>query len=61
MPVTIQHLEIRFDVDGSEEEVAFARLFQKYHAIASRLERERCEAEEASERDRALGDRADIA
>lgn len=61
MPVTIQHLEIRFDVDGSDEEVAFARLFQKYHAVASRLERERDESDESAERDRALGDRTDIA
>jgi len=61
MGVTITHLEIKFDVDGSEEEVAFARLFQKYHAVATRMERERCEADESSERDRALGDRADMA
>lgn len=56
MPVTIQHLEIRFDVDGSEEEVAFARLFQKYQGIYARLQREREDADEASERDRSLGD-----
>jgi hypothetical protein len=57
MPVTIQHLEIRFDVDGSEEEVSFVRLFQKYQGIHARLQRERDDADEASERDRALGDR----
>ena len=57
MAVTIQHLEIRFDVDGSDEEVAFARLFQKYHVVARRLECERDDADRASERDRSLGDR----
>jgi hypothetical protein len=57
MPVTIQHLEIRFDVDGGEEETSFVRLFQKYQGIYTRLQRERDEADEASERDRALGDR----
>ena len=57
MPVTIQHLEIRFDVDGGEEEASFVRLYQKYSTIHSRLQREREEADEASERDRAIGDR----
>ena len=57
MPVTIQHLEIRFDVDGGEEEASFVRLFQKYQGIYARLQRDRDEADEASERDRALGDR----
>jgi Mg-chelatase subunit ChlI len=57
MAVTIQHLEIRFDVEGGEEEASFVRLFQKYQAIYARLERERDDADEASERDRALGDR----
>jgi hypothetical protein len=60
MPVTIQHLEIRFDVDGGEEEAAFARLFQKYQGHYARLQRERDEADESSERDRALGDRMDV-
>jgi hypothetical protein len=57
MPVTIQHLEIRFDVDGGEEEASFVRLFQKYIGVHTRLQREREEADEASERDRAIGDR----
>jgi hypothetical protein len=57
MPVTIQHLEIRFDVDGGEEEASFVRLFQKYQGVYVRLQRERDEADEASECDRALGDR----
>jgi hypothetical protein len=59
MAVTIQHLEIRFDVDGGEEEAAFLRLFLRYQDTYSRLQRERADAEEASERDRALGDQPD--
>jgi hypothetical protein len=59
MAVTIQHLEVRFDVDAGEEEATFVRLFQKYIGAFARLQRERDEANEASERDRALGDRAE--
>jgi hypothetical protein len=58
MAVTIQHLEVRFDVEANEEEAAFARLFQKYINVFARVQRERDEAAEASECDRALGDRA---
>jgi len=59
MAVTIQHLEVRFDVEAGEEEVAFVRLFQKHINVYTRLQREREEADEASERDRALGDRGE--
>jgi hypothetical protein len=59
MAVTIQHLEIRFDVEGGEEEAAFLKLFLRYQDTYARLQRERLEAEEASERDRALGDQLD--
>jgi len=55
MPVTIQHLEIRFDVDGGEEEASFVRLFQKYIGVYSRTQREREDADAASELDRAIG------
>jgi hypothetical protein len=57
MAVTIQHLEVRFDVEASEEEAAFVRLYQKYNGQFVRLQREQEEAADASERDRALGDR----
>lgn len=59
MAVTIQHLEVRFDVEAGEEEAAFVRLFQKHINVYTRLQREREEADEASERDRALGDRGE--
>ena len=59
MPVTIQHLEVRFDVDAGEEEASFVRLFQKYITAFARLQREQDEQAEAAERDAALGDRLD--
>ena len=59
MPVTIQHLEVRFDVDAGEDEAAFVRLFQKYMSAFARLQRERDDADESSERDRSLGDSPD--
>jgi hypothetical protein len=59
MPVTIQHLEVRFDVEAGEEEASFVRLFQKYIGAFARLQREQEAAAEASECDRALGDRGE--
>jgi hypothetical protein len=56
MPVTIHHLEVRFDVDANEEEAAFARLFQKYIGTFARVQSEREDADDAAEQDRALGD-----
>jgi hypothetical protein len=60
MAVTIQHLEVRFDVEGNEEEAAFARLFQKYACAHDRLKQEREDIDEGSEGDRSLGDRAEV-
>ena len=40
---TIQYLEVRFDVDGDEEEAVFASLFDKYIAAGTA----RCEEERA--------------
>jgi len=60
MPVTIQHLEVRFDVDAGEEEASFVRLFQKHITVFARLQQEREERAEAAECDAALGDRPDV-
>jgi hypothetical protein len=60
MAVTIQHLEVRFDVEAGEEEASFVRLFQKYIRAFSRLQREQDETAEAAELDRALGDRGEV-
>jgi hypothetical protein len=59
MALTIQHLEVRFDVDAGEEDASFVRLFQKYIRAWARQQREQDEMAAASERDGALGDRLD--
>lgn len=59
MALTIQHLEVRFDVEAGEEEATFVRLFQKHIRTFARLQREQEEAADASEQDRALGDRGE--
>lgn len=49
--VTIENLEVRFDVDGESDEVVFARLFERHirrwHAAAeegkARAKRMQCE------------------
>ncbi len=54
--VTIHHLELRFDVDASEEEQAFLRLFQKYARAFARAQDEAEAARRASARDRVMDD-----
>ena len=55
--ITIQHLEVHFDVEGAEEDVAFARLFKKYISRWSRAEAEQRANQQRAEQERALGDR----
>lgn len=55
--VTIQHLDVRFDVEGDAEERAFVGLFRKYIDQWSRAqEEEHCRRRQAAA-ERALGDR----
>jgi hypothetical protein len=54
--ITIQSLEVRFDVEGSDEEV-FARLFEKFIRSWSELDDERRALERQGECERQLGDR----
>jgi hypothetical protein len=44
--ITIQNLEVRFDVDGRDDEAAFAELFRRYMRAWERdaAERRRLEA-----------------
>ena len=59
MAVTIQNLDVRFDVEGEGDEAVFARLFSKY---AKRWEREREEQvarQKRSDCERSLGDRTE--
>lgn len=55
--VTINNLEVRFDVEGEGDEAAFARLFEKYANKWGRKQQEAKERERRTERERSLGDR----
>jgi hypothetical protein len=56
MPVTIQSLEIRFDVEGSDEE-RFAELFKRAMSAWARQDEERQRLAELTDDERELGDR----
>ncbi|MCI0392760.1 MAG: hypothetical protein MOB07_28850 [Acidobacteria bacterium] len=55
--VTIQNLEVQFDVDGEGDDAAFARLFEKYIRQWARKQEEAQAREKWIERERSLGDR----
>jgi hypothetical protein len=55
--VTINNLEVRFDVEGGDDDASFATLFEKYIRQWSRKQEEARDREQRSARDRALGDR----
>jgi hypothetical protein len=57
MAITIHSLEIRFDVQGSDEE-RFAELFGRAMRAWTRQDEERRRLAELAARERALGDRA---
>lgn len=55
--VTISHLEVRFDVEGDAEEMAFARLFKKYIEQWARAQEEQQRRLQRAAAERSLGDR----
>jgi hypothetical protein len=55
--VTIRNLEVRFEVDGGEDERTFVRLFQKYIARWRQLETEACERKRFLASERSMGAR----
>ena len=57
MPVTIQNLDVRFDVEGEGDEAVFARLFAEHIKQWSREEEDRKTREQRVSADRSLGDR----
>lgn len=59
MPVTIQNLDVRFDVEGEGDEAVFAKLFAKYARRWSRDLEEEKARERRSNCERLLGDRHD--
>lgn len=55
--VTIQNVDVHFDVEGDNDEVVFARLFEKHMRTWRRLETEKQQRQRIADRERALGDR----
>jgi hypothetical protein len=55
--VTIHHLEVRFDVEGNDDQV-FTRLFECHIRAWNRAYTQECERRKRSEQERAFGDRA---
>ena len=55
--ITIQHLEVQFDVEGGEEEQLFVAYFNKYIEAWSRRRDGQRQIADAMGRNRSLGDR----
>ncbi len=55
--LTIHHLEVRLDVEGEGDEAVFARMFDKYIRMWSRLSEEAKARQRMAEAHRSLGDR----
>ncbi len=55
--VTIQNLEVRFDVEGDGDAEVFTRMFNAHIRSWQHQDRERCARERLSAAARALGDR----
>ena len=52
--VTIQNLEVRFEVEGDEQEQAFGRLFEKYMRRWSRQATEQAQRRRLADAERRL-------
>ncbi|HVO01314.1 MAG TPA: hypothetical protein VMT54_03890 [Candidatus Cybelea sp.] len=57
MSVTIQHLEVQFDVEGGDEERMFVTFFNKYIDEWSRRREAQGRIRATMDRNRGLGDR----
>lgn len=55
--ITINHLEVRFDVEGDDDEQLFIQYFNKYIDQWSRGQSSQKRVNDAIQRDRQLGDR----
>jgi hypothetical protein len=55
--ITIQHLEVQFDVEGDEEEQLFVAYFNKYIEAWSRRRDSQRQISDAMGKNRSLGDR----
>ena len=57
--VTVQNLEVRFDVEGEGDDASFARLFEKHIRQWGQRADEAKERERRGARERSVGDRED--
>lgn len=55
--VTIQHLDVVLEVDGNDEELAFAKLFDKYIRRWNRAMEDARARAQLAERERRIDDR----
>ncbi len=58
--VSINSLEVRFDVEGDGDDAAFAKLFEKYVRQWSSQQDEVREREQRGREERAVGDRQEV-
>jgi hypothetical protein len=54
--VTIQNMEVRFDVEGDSDEQVFARLFAIHIERWARRQHEHARREKSAQQERLLGD-----
>lgn len=57
--VTIHHLEVRFHVEGNDDQV-FTRLFERHIRAWNRAYLQECERRKRGEQERAFGDRGGV-
>jgi len=55
--VTINQLDVRFDVEGGDDDATFARLFEKYIRQWSSKQEEARDHQRRGDEERSLGDR----
>jgi hypothetical protein len=55
--VTIQSMEVRFDIEGEGDEQVFARMFKQHIERWARQQQDRARREKDARNERALGDR----
>lgn len=54
--ITIEHLEVQFDVAGDDDEAVFARYFGRYINQWARAQQQQMELKERLSKDQRLGD-----
>jgi hypothetical protein len=58
--VTIEHLEVKVEIEGNSDEAVFSRLFQKYINLWSRLEQEARARARLARENRSIGEPSEM-